>query len=664
MIGLLRIIAAEFMEMRHEFKGVHIFLLVGLILGAALLYFPPYKWAWVGDDYVQFDYVLTFLKRPLSAIKLLNPYTLPWYYRPTQNWWFLGNRIAFGLNPAAFYWQMVLWHSLAIALVYRVLRQFRVRSFSAVLATALFAIHGHYVDVVGWNSSVAIVMAALFSLASLSAYKSYLAAKDTQKNQYLIWSFLFFLLAMVTHEEAVLLPMFFVMLTLVTGSRQQAKGTALSLANSPTIPQIATLIAMLLLTGIFSIIQFIRPNLTIALREVPTAQWWDVISPTHMGQFVRDVTLRYTLTQNWELAQGATPFLLAIVVLLLLGIWFLLGNWTIRLGLIWVGLHLSLIYVTLWQSKPELLAGRHFYQASWGLALAVGASIDLLPEVDSLQIKVGRWRVPVVMAGIVGVVTGILISHVLNAQAAQQRWVARTEIDQSVKAQMQLLLPELNKDTRVFTHRFSLTPAFFRAVTEIWYELDEPLPQPSGRFAQLQKHGRATNEFYVFDYEEGTLYNLMPELQEAAETIFLWSQEPRLDVVSPNGEVVEIDTERGKYDFAILGEKQRRFAVSLEPVEVVEGWLSLTYVMPTVPENGRLRLSIFSNVVSGAPARVCLDPLPGDTITIFEGTVTNNWLEISEPMEEFTGKRIVVRLETAVPPGGTVYWGNPRFAVD
>ncbi len=158
--------------MRNESKLAQMFV-VGLLLGAALLYFPPYKWAWVGDDYVQFDYVLAFLKRPLSAIQLFNPYFLPWYYRPLQNLWFLGNRLVFGLNPVPFYWQMVLWHSLATALVYRVLRQFEITPLAAVLATALFAIHGHYVDVVGWNSSVAIVMAAVFSLASLSAYKSF-----------------------------------------------------------------------------------------------------------------------------------------------------------------------------------------------------------------------------------------------------------------------------------------------------------------------------------------------------------------------------------------------------------------------------------------------------------------------------------------------------------
>jgi hypothetical protein len=105
------------MRKRNEIKAAQMFV-VGLILTAALLYFPPYAWAWVGDDYVQLGYVLGFLERPFTAIQLFNPYSLPWYYRPLQNGWFLVNRLVFGLNPAVFYWQMALWHALAVALMY------------------------------------------------------------------------------------------------------------------------------------------------------------------------------------------------------------------------------------------------------------------------------------------------------------------------------------------------------------------------------------------------------------------------------------------------------------------------------------------------------------------------------------------------------------------
>ena len=46
---------------------------VGLLLGAALLYFPPYAWAWVGDDYVQFDYVLAMDRDNYSDLLAVCP---------------------------------------------------------------------------------------------------------------------------------------------------------------------------------------------------------------------------------------------------------------------------------------------------------------------------------------------------------------------------------------------------------------------------------------------------------------------------------------------------------------------------------------------------------------------------------------------------------------
>ncbi len=216
----------------------------------------------------------------------------------------------------------------------------------------------------------------------------------------------------------------------------------------------------------------------------------------------------------------------------------------------------------------------------------------------------------------------------------------------------------------MFANRFPITPAFFRSVTEIWYEQDEPIPEPTGSFTKLQTYGRATADFYVFDYEDGTLYNLMPELQAADETLFIWSQESRLDVVNEGGETLEFETSKGQYDFAVMGaDENRRFAIEVAPIEVVAGWLSLAYVIPEVPADSTLHLSMRTDAASGAPVRVRLDPVPGEPITLFDERATSEWLEFTEPMDKFTGQTVVVRLETAVSPGGTVYWGNPRFVM-
>ena len=177
--------------------------LTGLILGTLLLYYPPFDWAFVGDDYVQFDYIKEVIADPWVGFSLFNPYYLPWYYRPLQLVWFSFLEAIFHFAPQGFYWTALLFHALATALVYRVARQFGLGWMTAVLAAALLAIHSHWVDVVSWISSIAIVIAAIFSLAAVSAWLSYLQRPSTRQ---LLLTLLFSLLTFLSHEESILLP--------------------------------------------------------------------------------------------------------------------------------------------------------------------------------------------------------------------------------------------------------------------------------------------------------------------------------------------------------------------------------------------------------------------------------------------------------------------------
>src|SRR5690606_10344711 len=94
---------------------------------------------------------------------------------------------------------------------YRVARQLKLGVFTAVLAATLLAIHSHWVDVVSWLSSIAIVLAAVFSLATMSAWLSYLKRPSTRQ---LLLTLLFCLLTFLSHEESVLLPPFLLLMLL------------------------------------------------------------------------------------------------------------------------------------------------------------------------------------------------------------------------------------------------------------------------------------------------------------------------------------------------------------------------------------------------------------------------------------------------------------------
>ncbi|MCI0397982.1 MAG: hypothetical protein L0322_24055, partial [Chloroflexi bacterium] len=142
-------------------------ILAGLALIAAWLYLPPYADSFIGDDFVQQWRIRHLVHNPAGAYRILSPFWTDWYYRPAQNLWFLANRLLFGLQPAAYYALQIGWHLLAVALVYRLARRLGLGRPGALAGAALFAINAQHALTVSWISSIAIIMAAVFSLVAV-----------------------------------------------------------------------------------------------------------------------------------------------------------------------------------------------------------------------------------------------------------------------------------------------------------------------------------------------------------------------------------------------------------------------------------------------------------------------------------------------------------------
>jgi hypothetical protein len=281
----------------------------------------------VGDDYVQFDYIKDVIARPWLSLSLFNPYTLPWYYRPLQLIWFWLLEGIFHFTPDGYYWIELMFHALAVALVYRVARQLKLGTFTAVLTATLFAIHSHWVDVVSWLSSIAIVLAAVFSLATMSAWLSYLKRPSTRQ---LLLTLLFCLLTFLSHEESILLPPF-LLLILVTkrleiGDWRLRRSRSVSDLQSPISPKELLLFATLgLLTAAYLYFQFTRPNLTIDLTSRGTTEWLTFLSWPAVAEFIIVTLFRFTFVLNLLELGGTAVSILAMVTLLLLGLVVLVG---------------------------------------------------------------------------------------------------------------------------------------------------------------------------------------------------------------------------------------------------------------------------------------------------------------------------------------------------
>jgi hypothetical protein len=215
-------------------------------------------------------------------------------------------------------------------------------------------------------------------------------------------------------------------------------------------------------------------------------------------------------------------------------LWFWWGNRTVRLGLVWLGLHLVFIYWALWTQLPELYAGRHIYQAMIGLVLAIGASLDTVVVEKFLTQRAQReprkkeetlrslrpLRFNQVVLAVV--VTAVALYHVSETRKIQQDWLNNVTEEATARQQLADLFPTISPDNHFFAVRFPIAPQFTRSVVQLWY--DTPLERPGGSLDHLRAVDEADRTFVVLDYADGQVYNLMPELQQHDQTIFLWAK--------------------------------------------------------------------------------------------------------------------------------------------
>lgn len=635
--------------------------LVALILLTMAIYMPPFIRSFVGDDYIQFDYVKRFVLNPTTIWQLFNPQAVPWYFRPTQNIWFWLNRLILGREPFGYYIILLWFHAIAIALMYRVARQFGLGLLAAFVTAVLLAIHSHWVDVVSWISSVAIVLGAIFSLWAVSAMLAYVK-RPSGRQLSLIFGIT--LLTFLTHEEAILLPPLLLLLLLMARWEQQKlevgdrrlKGRKRQMRPSPishlqsliTKQEIIIFSLLFLITIVYLVIQFTRPNPTVQVAERSLAEWLTYLRWPQIAGFVQKTAFRLSFVTAVLSLSGYAANVLVVGLLMGLGVWFWKGNWVIRFGLVWLLAHLFFIYWALWSQLPNLYAGRHIYQGGIGLALAIGATIEILILNAKGQrgkgVKEGKWvqtRENQVAMVVLVLLTAVTLHHIRQTREAQQSWLANVTEEEVAKAQLLKLLPTLTPESHIFSYRFPITPDFTRSVAQLWY--DVPLTRPGGSIKHLAAHGRATPDFIVLDYENGQVYNLMPELQQFAETIFLWAADDGSEVTVASGS------------------NGNQLAISQTPT--VGNWIATTYLVD-VPEGAALHTAVLAQ--PGIAYRLSLEdeqlfeqaPLPEGAPAV--------WVEVALPLATFVGQEIEVRLEaTAVTETEALaYWANPRLVVE
>ncbi len=115
----------------------------------------------------------------------------------------------FGLNPAGHHFTNVLLHTIAVILLFLVLRQMTESLWRSAFVAALFAIHPLHVESVAWISERKDVLSAVFFMLTLAAYTRYVRTLSVTPYLFVV---LFFAFGLMSKPMLVTIP--FVLLLL------------------------------------------------------------------------------------------------------------------------------------------------------------------------------------------------------------------------------------------------------------------------------------------------------------------------------------------------------------------------------------------------------------------------------------------------------------------
>jgi hypothetical protein len=341
---------------------------------------------------------------------------------------------------------------------------------------------------------------------------------------------------------------------------------------------------------------------------------------------------------------------------------YLKGTRAIRMGVIWAALQLAFVVVVLWLPRPDLFGGRHLYSAWVGISLILGAAIGkYLPVTfEQHKIQVSHSRRSYALAIALVFLLAVQIAGTRNSQLSA---LALTQLTQDLENQIKEILPTVTDRTRVFASRFLLTPSYFAPVAGTWYA--EPA-LTGGSIDTLKDYHKATKDFFVFDYEDGFIYNLMPELQQAEQTFLLWSSNPAGQILSDSDQNRPLFEASFEPEVVAGPDDDRMLALSVR--HPGSDWISMGYQM-TVPLRGNLAVSILGPAQTEYRVKVIHDQGQED-ILMHENLRFNKkegWTDLELSLAPYAGQSVTIALESRINSENRsepLFWGNPRIVVD
>lgn len=353
----------------------------------------------------------TYLSRYFTADvwAFLHPVFRGTFYRPMFLLWFRLQYLVFGLRPWGWHLCTVLCHVGVSLLVYYTAARLLHDRLAAVFTALIFGLHPTHADAVAWISGVTEPLFALFLFASYLCYLKK-RAEPQRATPYLVASLVFYALACLSKETAVILPFVIFGCEMVWSERVMPVWWRTWLARGfdagKVVAPYLALFAAYMVARIFALQGFQNTKEQHSYLSMfltwPSVLWFYIqhlLWPAHLSPFYSRVF--YPRVDVRHVLLPAIPVVAAAA-----GLWVWAKRSTeVRIAIIWLVVPILPVLDLRAFIEGHLVHDRYLYLPTFGFAMLVALGLRRLHRASDTPLR--QLVVQGALAGVIALAMGL-----------------------------------------------------------------------------------------------------------------------------------------------------------------------------------------------------------------------------------------------------------------
>lgn len=314
------------------------------------------------------------------------------YYRPLFLLWLLINRMLFGLHPLGWHLTTVLIHLAVTFMVYRLAQRLTGDQVTAGIAALLFGLHPVHIEAVAWISGVTEPLMAFWLIASFLCYLNH-RQRPEHANGWFAASLLFYVLAMLAKETALVLPLLILAYEWAydwidakgAAAPQDGRATVAAFSISRVFVAARRVAPYLALTAVYLITRAVvlkgLAHTSTHLSLATTLLTWPALLWFYVKLLIWPMGLSVFYDTPYVTAFGLRNFVVPLVALAVIGL--LLWRWSrrapiVRIAIAWLVLPILPVMNIAVFYDGELAHDRYLYVPSIGFAILLAVALRQL----------------------------------------------------------------------------------------------------------------------------------------------------------------------------------------------------------------------------------------------------------------------------------------------